>query len=327
MKVAVTGAAGQIGYALLFRIAAGEMFGPQTRVQLSLLELEAAMPALNGVAMELEDCAYPLLESVQKSSNPDEAFAEADWALLVGSVPRQAGMERKDLLQINGQIFVRQGQALDRYAKPSCKVLVVGNPCNTNAYVAKEMSKKIPPENFFAMTMLDQNRAVAQLALKAGVPVREVENMIVWGNHSSTLFPDFFHTRIKGEPLDTRIKDSQWLQERFLQIVQQRGAEIIKARGKSSAASAAQAVLETVRQVENPSARQKLFSLGVCSDGSYGIEKGLIFSFPVVFSQGHGTIAQGISHNQFAREMLQKTLQELQEEKMAVQAILPEKTR
>src|SRR3989338_1733236 len=228
VRIAVTGAAGQIGYALLFRIAAGEMFGRGTDVHLNILELEAALPALNGVKMELEDCAFPLLKSVITISDTKTAFKDIDWALLVGAVPRKAGMERGDLLKINGGIFIGQGKALSENAKPSCKVLVVGNPCNTNAYIAKSAAKNIPAKNFFAMTMLDQNRAVAQLAQKANVTVSDVKNVAIWGNHSATQFPDFFHAAIKGKPVPETIRDEAWLKNTFIQAVQQRGAAVIK---------------------------------------------------------------------------------------------------
>jgi malate dehydrogenase len=219
VKVAVTGAAGQIGYALLFRIASGQMFGPDTDVHLSLLELEQALGALGGVVMELDDCAFPLLKSIKISSNPNEAFKDADWALLVGSVPRKEGMERGDLLKINGGVFTIQGKALSDNAKPTCKVLVVGNPCNTNAYIAKEVCKNIPNSNFFAMTMLDQNRGLTQLAQKAGTDVTQVKNLAIWGNHSATQYPDFYHATIGGKPATDAIKDQKWLQENFIENV------------------------------------------------------------------------------------------------------------
>jgi len=322
VRVAVTGAAGQIGYALLFRIAAGEMFGKDTAVHLNLLELEAALPALNGVVMELEDCAFPLLKSVTPTSNPDVAFKDVDWALLVGSVPRKTGMERSDLLKINGGIFIQQGKALDKYAKPTCKVLVVGNPCNTNAFIAKSVAKNIPARNFFAMTMLDQNRAVAQLAQKAGVAVTDVKRLAIWGNHSPTQYPDFFNATIQGKPLPEVIRDQDWLKTIFLEKVQKRGAEIIKARGLSSAASAANAVIDTVKNLIAPTSPGEFFSVAVSSDGNYGVPQGIMFSFPVR-SDGQGwEIEQGIQHNDFSREKVGLTLQELVEEKVAVQGLL-----
>ncbi len=322
VKVAVTGAAGQIGYALLFRIAAGEMFGKETDVHLSLLELEAALPALEGVVMELQDCAFPLLRSISVSSVPKIAFKDADWALLVGSVPRKAGMERGDLLKINGGIFIEQGRALSEAAKPTCKVFVVGNPCNTNAYIAKSVAKNIPAKNFFAMTMLDQNRSIAQLALKAGVSVTAVKNVAIWGNHSATQYPDFYHAAIGGKPAPDVIKDENWLQTTFLQTVQQRGAAIIKARGLSSAASAANAVINTVRNIATPTPSGEFFSAAVSSDGSYSVPKGLMFGFPLRSDGRDWEIVPGLTHNVFARGKIDQTLKELLEEQQAVQSLL-----
>jgi len=322
VKVAVTGAAGQIGYALLFRIAAGEMFGENTEVHLNLLELEAALPALNGVKMELEDCAFPLLKSLTLTSDAKIAFKDIDWALLVGSVPRKAGMERGELLKINGGIFIAQGKALAESAKPACRVLVVGNPCNTNAYIAKTAAKTLLPKNFFAMTMLDQNRAVAQLAIKAGVDISEVKNLAIWGNHSATQYPDFYNATIKGRPVTDVIGDHEWLKTTFIQTVQQRGAAVIKARGLSSAASAANAVIDTVKDLTTPTPKGEFFSVAVSSEGSYGIPKGLMFSFPVRSNGGDWEIVQGMTLADFAMEKIQVTLKELQEEKEAVKALL-----
>jgi malate dehydrogenase len=322
IKVAVTGAAGQIGYALLFRIASGDMFGKDTPVELSLLELEAAMPALKGVVMELEDGAFPLLKKITFSSEPGQAFAGCDWALLVGSVPRKAGMERGDLLKINAGVFLTQGRALSEHAKPDCKVLVVGNPCNTNAFIAKECAKKLDPKNFFAMTMLDQNRAVAQLAIKAGVGADDVENMAIWGNHSATQFPDFRHTLIQNSPAEGIIKDASWLKGPFIETVQKRGAEIIKARGSSSAASAANAVIDTVKALRTPTPKGQFFSVAAVSDGSYGVPQGLVFGFPVCSDGQTWSIVQGIEHDVFAQEKIAITLKELLEEKEQVQPLL-----
>ena len=322
VKVAVTGAAGQIGYALLFRIAAGEMFGKDTPVDLSLLELPAVLPALEGVVMELQDCAFPLLKSINIASDPKVVFKDADWALLVGSVPRKAGMERSDLLKINGGIFIEQGKTLDAVAKRSCRVLVVGNPCNTNAFIAKAAARGLPGEQFFAMTMLDQNRAVAQLAQKAGVPVSAVSSMAIWGNHSTTQYPDFYNTKINGKAVLEVIKDEAWLKGDFLDTVQKRGAAIIKARGASSAGSAANAVVDTVRGIISKTPAENCFSVAVCSDGNYGIEKGLIFGFPVRSDGRRWEIVQGIKHNEFSREKVAATLKELQEEKSAVSDLL-----
>ena len=322
IKIAVTGAAGQIGYALLFRIASGEMFGKNTPIELSLLELEVAMPMLKGVVMELEDGAFPLLKKISISSDPLQAFDGCDWALLVGSVPRKAGMERGDLLKINAGVFLTQGQALSARAKPECKVLVVGNPCNTNAFIAKERAGKLDPRNFFAMTMLDQNRAAAQLAIKAGVGSDEVCNMAIWGNHSATQFPDFRHALIKGRPAEDVIKDIAWLKGPFIETVQKRGAEIIKARGLSSAASAANAAIGTVRALTMPTPEGRFFSVAAVSDGSYGVPQGLIFGFPVRSDGKTWSIVQGVEHDAFAREKIAQTLKELLEEKEQVVPLL-----
>ncbi len=322
IKVAVTGAAGQIGYALLFRIAAGEMFGPDTQIDLSLLELEKALPALSGVVMELNDCAFPLLRSVALFSDPNAAFQDLDWALLIGSVPRKEGMERSDLLKINGGVFTVQGRALSAHAKPGCKVLVVGNPCNTNAYIAKSVCKNIPPQNFFAMTMLDENRARTQLAQKAKAPVSGVKNVAIWGNHSATQYPDFYNAAINGRPAMDSIKDEAWLQGPFIETVQKRGAAVIKARGLSSVASAANAVVDTVRRIITPTPAGEFFSAAVCSDGSYGIEPGLIFGFPVRSNGRECAIVQGIKHNAFAQAKIKATYDELLAEKQAVAEII-----
>ncbi len=322
VRVAVTGAAGQIGYALLFRIAAGEMFGKDVELHLNLLELKAVLPALEGVVMELQDCAFPLLKSITVSDDPNIVFKDVDWALLVGSVPRKAGMERSDLLKINGRIFIEQGKALNLNAKPDCRVLVVGNPCNTNAYIAKSVARRIPERNFFAMTMLDQNRAVGQLALKAGVDAGKVSNCAIWGNHSTTQYPDFYNAKIDGRPVLDVIRDEAWLKTTFIEIVQKRGAEIIKARGQSSAASAANAVIDTVKNLTTPTHSENCFSVAVCSDGSYGIEKELMFSYPI-FSDGKDwKIIEGFSLNGFAVEKIKQTEKELREEREAVSQLL-----
>lgn len=323
VRVAVTGAAGQIGYALLFRIASGQMFGSDTKVHLNLLELEAALPALGGVKMELDDCAFPLLQSVTCTSDMNVAFKDADWALLVGSVPRKDGMERADLLKINGGIFIKQGQALAQNAKKDCKVLVVGNPCNTNAWIAKEAVKgALPAENFFAMTMLDQNRAVTQLAAKANVDVAQVKNLAIWGNHSPTMYPDFFTAKIQGKPVTEVISDHVWLKGAFLEMVQKRGAAIIKARGASSAASAANAVVDTVKNLISPTKAGEFFSVAVSSDGSYGIPKGLMFSYPMTSDGKNWKIVQGVELGEFSKEKIKITTEELQSELEAVKALL-----
>lgn len=321
LKVAVTGAAGQIGYALLFRIAAGEMFGKDVEIDLSLLELEKALPALSGVVMELDDCAFPLLKSIRTTSQPNEAFSGVDWALLVGSVPRKEGMERGDLLKINGGVFIEQGKAIAQNAKKDCRVLVVGNPCNTNAFIAKAVASGINPKNFFAMTMLDQNRAYAQLAQKAGVTVTDIKNVAIWGNHSATQYPDFYHATIQGRPVPDVIKDSAWLQTTFIETVQKRGAAIIKARGLSSAASAANAVVDTVRNLTRPTAAGEFFSVAVSSDGSYGVPEGIMFGFPIRTDGNSWQIVQGIEHNDFAKTKIKATLDELVSEKEAVQSL------
>ncbi len=318
IKVAVTGAAGQIGYALLFRIASGDMFGRDVPVELSLLELETAIPALKGVVMELEDGAFPLLRKISISSDPEAAFAGCDWALLVGSVPRKAGMERGDLLKINAGVFLTQGRALSAAAKPDCKVLVVGNPCNTNAFIAKECAARLDPRNFFAMTMLDQNRAVAQLAIKAETGFDKVKNVAIWGNHSATQFPDFYHAEILGKPVEDVIKDAAWLKGAFIETVQKRGAEIIKARGLSSAASAANAVIDTVKSLRTPTPEGEFFSAAVVSDGSYGVPAGLVFGFPLRSDGKAWSIVQGLKHDAFAQARIALTLQELVEEQVQV---------
>jgi malate dehydrogenase len=322
VRVAVTGAAGQIGYALLFRIASGQVFGKDTLVDLNLLELEQALPALGGVKMELDDCAFPNLASVTCTSNPDIAFGDVDWALLVGSVPRKAGMERSDLLKINGGIFIVQGKALDKNAKKSAKVLVVGNPCNTNCWIAKESCKNLDPRNFFAMTMLDQNRAVTQIAQKAGVSVKDVTDLAIWGNHSPTMYPNFFAAKVGGKNLTEVIKDEAWLKGDFLTTVQQRGAEIIKARGASSAASAANAVIDTVMRVENVADTTTVYSAAVVSDGSYGIPEGLLFSYPLRNNGKTWEIVKGQDLNEFSKAKIKVTTDELLGERDAVKDLL-----
>lgn len=322
LRVAVTGAAGQIGYSLLFRIASGSMFGPDQPVILHLLEIEPALPALGGVVMELHDCAFPLLKGVVPTANLDEGFRGVNWALLVGSVPRKAGMERKDLLGINGKIFIGQGQAIQRNAASDVRVLVVGNPCNTNCLIAMNNAPKIPRDRFFAMTRLDENRAKSQLAQKAGVEVAAVTNLAIWGNHSSTQYPDFFNARIQGRPATAAISDEAWLKGEFITCVQQRGAAIIKARGASSAASAANAVVDTVRSLLEPTPTGDWHSVALCADGSYGVETGLISSFPVRNANGKLEIVQGAPINEFSRGRIDATVNELKEEKALVADLL-----
>lgn len=323
LRVAVTGAAGQIGYALLFRLASGDVFGPDTKVHLQLLELERALPALEGVAMELQDCAFPTLASVKVTSDQKVAFAGIDWALLVGSVPRKDGMERSDLLKINGGIFIEQGKTLAAVAKATTKVLVVGNPCNTNAWICKKaVAGKIPEKNFFAMTMLDQNRAVSQLAVKAGVPVSEVSNVAVWGNHSPTMYSDFTHAKISGKKVTDVIADQNWLKTTFLETVGKRGAAVIKARGASSAASAANAVIDTVKALTFPTVGDNFFSVAVSSNGEYGIEKGLMFSYPIRYNGTDWKIVEGLELDPFSKEKIQVTEKELKDEKAAVEGLI-----
>ncbi len=322
VKVAVTGAAGQIGYALLFRFASGQVFGDDTIVDLSLLELDAALPALEGVKMELDDCAFSTLGKVTCTSDANVAFADVDWALLVGAVPRKAGMERSDLLKINGGVFSAQGKALDRVGKKSAKVLVVGNPCNTNAWIARESAKSLDPKNFFAMTMLDQNRAVTQLAQKAGTTVDKVTRLAIWGNHSPTMYPNYFETMIDGKRCTDVITDEAWLKGEFLTVVQQRGAAIIKARGASSAASAANAAIDTVKALTRPTPEGNYFSVAVTSDGSYGIPAGLVFSYPIRSNGQSWEIIKGMELNDFSKQKIAATTQELLEEQSAVRELV-----
>ncbi len=315
IRVAVTGAAGNIGYALLFRIASGQMFGPSQPVALNLIEIEPGMDALRGVAMELDDCAFPLVTEIVQTADLSAGFKDCDWALLVGSVPRKAGMERADLLGINGKIFVGQGQAISDHAKPSCRVLVVGNPCNTNCLIAMNSAPNIPDEQFFAMTRLDENRALTQLAQKAGVPVSEVSELCVWGNHSPTMFPDFYNAKIGRQKLTSVITDEIWLKDTFVPTVGQRGKAIIEARGASSAASAANAVVDTVRDLDNPT-RGGFHSVCVVSKGEYGTPEGLITSMPVtVDAVGNWRVVGGLSLNDYAKEKIAASNAELAEER------------
>jgi malate dehydrogenase len=322
VKVAVTGAAGQIGYSLLFRIASGSMFGPDQPVELELIEIPQAIKALEGVVMELEDCAFPLVTKLIPTSNPEEGFRGVNWALLVGSVPRKQGMERKELLGINGKIFTGQGRAIEKNAAADVRILVVGNPCNTNCLIAMNNAKSIPGDRWFAMTRLDENRAKSQLATKAGTHVTDVTNLAIWGNHSSTQYPDFYNAKIGGKPATAVIADEDWLQNTFIPIVQQRGAAIIKARGASSAASAANAVVDTVRSLVNPTPAGDWFSVAVCSDGSYGVEKGLMSSFPIRTAGAGWEVVQNIPLNDFSREKINASITELQEEKALVADLL-----
>jgi len=318
IKVAITGAAGQIGYALVFRVASGAMFGPDQPVALHLIEIPPVLEALKGVVMELDDCAFPLLKNVVATTDLAEGFRDVNWALLVGSVPRKAGMERKDLLGINGKIFIGQGQAIEKNAAKDVRILVIGNPCNTNCLIAMNNAKSIPSDHWFAMTRLDENRAKAQLARKAGVDITEVTNVTIWGNHSATQYPDAYNARIKGRSAAEVSGDEPWLKETFIPAVQQRGAAIIKARGSSSAASAANAIVESVRSLTNDTAEGDWHSVAVCSDGSYGIEKGLICSFPIRTTGGKWEIVQNVPLNEFSRTKFDASVAELKEEKSLV---------
>lgn len=321
IKVAITGAAGQIGYALVFRVASGHMFGPDVDVELQLLELEPALPALHGVAMELNDCAFPLLKKITCTSDVNEAMTDVNWAVLVGSVPRKAGMERADLLKINGGIFTTQGKAINDNANADVQVFVVGNPCNTNCLIAMNAAPQIPNSRFFAMTMLDQNRAVHQLADKAGVDTTAVTDMAIWGNHSATQFPDFFNAKIDGKPVTDVIDDAQWLETDFISTVQQRGAAVIKARGASSAASAANAAIDSVYNLTHDTPENTVFSVAKCSTGEYGVDAGLVFSFPTQMKNSELTVVKGLEFNEFAQAKFDATLNELRQERDTVKEL------
>lgn len=321
VKVAITGAAGQIGYALIFRVASGQMFGPETDVELSLLELEQTLPALKGVAMELEDCAFPLLKKVTITADVNEAMKDVNWAILVGSVPRKDGMERSDLLNINGKIFTTQGKAINDHAADDVRVFVVGNPCNTNCLVAMHNAPDVPHDRFYAMTLLDEFRARGQLAIKAGVDVKDVTQMTIWGNHSATQYPDFYHAKINGKPVPDVITDLNWLQNDFIPMIQQRGAAVIKQRGASSAASAANAALMTVHNLVHDTAQGETFSVARCSQGEYGIPEGIIYSYPCRTEGGKLKVITGLEQNAFAEEKMKITLDELIKERDAVREL------
>ena len=321
VRVAVTGAAGQISYALLFRIAAGEMLGPDQPIILQLLEIPPAMKALEGVVMELADCAFPLLTDIVRSSDPNEAFADVDYALLVGARPRGPGMERKDLLLENAKIFSAQGKALNNHASGAVRVLVVGNPANTNALIASANAPDIPSRQFSAMMRLDHHRAVAQLADHLGVSTNVVQRMTIWGNHSATQYPDVSHATVNGKSAADLV-DEDWLVEEFIPIVQQRGAAIIQARGASSAASAAAAAIAHVRTWVLGTPVDDWTSMGVISDGSYGIDKGIYYSFPVTCSNGEYEIVQGLEISHFSRARMDVTQAELKEERNGVHDLL-----
>ncbi|HEX2153363.1 MAG TPA: malate dehydrogenase [Acidimicrobiia bacterium] len=316
--VAVTGAAGQIGYSLLFRIAAGEMLGPDQPVILQMLEIPPAMGALEGVAMELEDCAFPLLSDMVLSSDPEEAFADADVALLVGAMPRKAGMERSDLLEANGGIFQPQGRALAAAASRDVKVLVVGNPANTNALIALNNAHGLPARQFTAMTRLDHNRALSQLAKKVDVPVGEIRRMTIWGNHSSTQYPDLFHCEVDGRSAYEVVDDHEWVEETFIPTVAQRGAAIIEARGASSAASAANAAIDHIRDWIQGTPEGDWVSMAVPSDGSYGVPEGLVSSFPCVCRDGEWEIVEDLDIDDWSRQRIDASVSELAGEREAV---------
>jgi len=315
IRIAVTGAAGNIGYALLFRIASGHMFGPDQPVALNLIEIEPGMAALKGVAMELDDCAFPLLTEIVQTDDLTVGFKDVDWALLVGSVPRKKGMERADLLGINGKVFIGQGKAINDNAKPSVRVVVVGNPCNTNCLIAMKSAPDIPNNQFFAMTRLDENRAMSQLAQKAGVPVKEVSELCVWGNHSPSMFPDFYNAKIGRQKVTDVITDADWLKNTFVPDVGTRGAAIIAARGASSAASAANAIVDTVRDLVTPSFGS-FHSVCVISRGEYGTPAGIITSMPIkVDAIGNWRVVEGISLSDYAKEKIAASNQELLDER------------
>lgn len=322
VRVTVTGAAGQISYSLLFRIAAGEMLGPDQPVILQMLEITPALDALEGVAMELEDCAFPLLAGMVCTDDANVAFKDTDYALLVGARPRGPGMERKDLLEANAAIFSAQGKAINDNASRDIKVLVVGNPANTNALIAQRNAPDIDPRQFTAMTRLDHNRAMTQLAIKTGTTIHSVSHMTIWGNHSATQYPDLYHARVDGELAIDKV-DQTWYEEEFIPTVQQRGAAIINARGASSAASAANAAIGHMRTWASGTAADDWISMGIYSDGSYGIEQGLIYSFPCVCKNGDWEVVQGLEINDFSRAKMTATEQELKQERDAVKHLLP----
>jgi len=321
VKVTVTGAAGQIGYALLFRIASGQMLGPDTKVHLSLLEIPAAVTAAEGTAMELDDCAFPLLERISISDDPKQAFDGANVALLVGARPRGPGMERSDLLEANGGIFKPQGEAINAGAADDIRVLVVGNPANTNSLIAASAAPDVPMGRFTAMTRLDHNRAIAQLANKLGKPVDSVTNMTVWGNHSATQYPDLYHAKVDGEEARKLVDDDAWIENDYIPRVAKRGAEIIEARGASSAASAANAAIDHIHDWVLGTPEGDWTSMSIPSDGSYGVPEGIISSFPVTCAGGEYSIVQGLEISDFSRQRIDASVAELQEEREAVQGL------
>ena len=321
VHVTVTGAAGQIGYALLFRIASGQLLGEDQPVVLRMLEIEPAMGALEGVCMELDDCAFPLLAGMEPTASLDVAFAGSSWCLLVGSIPRKAGMERGDLLSVNGGIFGPQGQAINQHAASDVRILVVGNPCNTNCLIARSHAPDVPAERWFAMTRLDENRARSQLARRANVPVELVTNLAIWGNHSATQFPDFANARVDGVPVTEVIKDDAWLRGEFIETVQKRGAKVIEARGASSAASAANAAIDAVNSVWRPTPAGQFHSLAVASNGEYGTPEGLQFGFPVQSTGDAWSVVAGLEHDDFAQDRIRITTEELVAERDEVKSL------
>ena len=324
IRVAVTGAAGQIGYALVFRIASGQMFGPDQPVILQLVEIPPVLPALDGVEMELDDCAFPTLAGVEKydSDHLEDGFGGANWVLCVGSVPRKDGMERADLLTVNGGIFAPTGRAIQAASADDVRVLVVGNPCNTNCLIAMSNAPDVDRNRWYAMTRLDQNRAVSQLAARSGAAVTEINNVTIWGNHSATQYPDFYNATIGGRGVLEVIGDESWLQGEFIKTVQQRGGAVIKSRGASSAASAANAIIDSVKSITTPTAAGSSFSAAVCSDGSYGVEQGLISSFPLASDGTSWSVVGGLQHNEFGAEKLAATVAELKSERDMVRDLL-----
>lgn len=322
IKIALTGAAGNIAYSLIFRLASGGVFGPDQPISLNLIEIPAASEVLKGVGMEIEDCAFPLVQDIVYTTDLDEGFKDINWALLIGSFPRKAGMDRKDLLGINGKIFVGQGKAIEKNAAQDVRVLVVGNPCNTNCWIAMDSAPSIPKNRWFAMTRLDENRAKAQLAIKAGVHVTSVTNMTIWGNHSSTQYPDFYNAKINGQPATQVINDEKWLKETFIPTVQERGAAILKARGLSSAASAANAAIDTVKSIITPTPKNDWTSIAVCSNGSYGTQPGVITSLPIQSDGKDWHVVQGLPINDFSRSKIDLSVAELVNEQSTVKTIL-----
>jgi malate dehydrogenase len=321
LNVAITGAAGQIGYALAFRVASGAMLGPDQPINLHLLEITPSMPQLQGVVMELNDCAFPTLNKIVATDDAKVAFRDCNFGLLVGARPRGPGMERKDLLLANAQIFSAQGKALNEVAHRQVKVLVVGNPANTNALIARANAKDLNPRNFTAMTRLDHNRALSQLAEKTGKHTTQITRMTIWGNHSATQYPDISHTLVDGKPAKSLV-DQKWIEETFIPVVQQRGAAIIKARGASSAASAASAAIDHVHTWFHGTAGGDWISMAVPSDGSYGIKEGVIYSYPVTIKNGEYEIVQGLSIDEFSRKRMDATDAELREEREGVKSLL-----